>query len=210
MGKLLITIFISMLLINSLVIFGLLGYGAATGRFDNEKREQYLATWRGEKLVAPEPEEEIVEEKESPREASTRIAAIEEQSEIIKREILRDIELLRYMQTLVSEARRKLEKDREQLTKNTEIFQTKLDEHNRTINEEGFRKALKNYSSMKPKDVKADFMKMDEQDVVRYLSAMKPDVATAILGRFKTEEEQQKRQRLMKLLENYGTIKGDA
>ena len=56
MGKTLTIALIALFIVHSLALLGLLGYGAVTGRFDQDKRQQYLATWRGEKLVAPPPE----------------------------------------------------------------------------------------------------------------------------------------------------------
>lgn len=209
MGKPLFTILVALLLVHSLAFIGFLGYGAATGRLGNESRIQYLATWRGEKLVPPTPEEEVIEEKESPQQASARIAAAEEQHEIVARGTQRDIELSRYMQTLVTQAQTKLEKDIRQLRAREADFDAKVVEHNRKTREEGFLKNLKNYSKMSPKNVKADFMIMDEHDVVRYLAAMKADVAAGVLKRFKTPEEQQKRVHLVKLLESYGTVDPD-
>ncbi len=207
MGKLILTILIAVLLVHSLALIGLFGYGVTTGRFDGEKREQYLATWLGERLV-PEPEEiEVVEEAETPQEAGARIAAVEVQRETITREMQRDFELIRSRQTTLDMAREKLDKDILELQKDKDTFQQKVDDYNQKVQEEGFRKALKNYSQMKAKQVKDDFMQMTETDVVRYLSEMKSEVATEILGKFTTPEEQQKRLAVMKLMEEYKVVK---
>ena len=55
MGKLIVTMLLTLLLANSLALLGIVGYGLSTGRFDAEMRTQYLATWGGEKLVPPPP-----------------------------------------------------------------------------------------------------------------------------------------------------------
>lgn len=197
------------LIICGLAAAGLVGYGLATGRFDTEKRQQYFATWRGEKLVPPVPEVEQVLDDEKAKQASERIAATEIKREIITREIQRDIELARYMQTTLAQAQNKLNGDIKLLQKKQSAFTEKLDQYNRQAQQEGFQKALKNYSLMKPKSAKADFMKMDDDQVVAYLSQMKPDVATGILEQFRTPEELEKRLRVMEMLEQYRTVKLD-
>jgi len=199
-----LTIVTAVLVLHSLVFLGLIGFGLATGRFDAEKREQYLATWRGEKLVPPSEEAEQVVEEESPQQASARIAEAQTQREILNRELQRQLGLLRDMKITVEMAQQKLNKDLQELKAQQEAFAAKVAEQQRRAQEEGFRKALKNYSQMKPKYVVADFMKMDDTEVVRYVAAMKPDVATRILNQFRSPEEQAKRLRIMQLLEQQG------
>jgi len=198
---------IILLTLSSLVVLGLAGYGAATGRLGKDNITQYLATWRGEKLVPPTPEVVEEEPEETPQQASDRIAAARIQSEITNREIERDIETLRAMQTTVAEARGKMEKDLVKLQKEKNVFDTRLNEYNLAIRDEGFKKSLKNYSQMKAKMVKEDFMKMGDEEVVHYLANMKTDVATKIFEQFKTPTEQAKRLRLMKLMQEYQEIK---
>lgn len=206
MGKIVLIVVITLVLANSLALVGLLGYGLATGRLDSDQRAQYLATWQGEKLVPPPPEEAPVEEKETPQQASARIAEAELERETIARETQRDIELARYMQSTIAEAKRKIGKDLKQLRADQATFQSELDRYNDVVQSEGFQKALKNYSRMKAKVVKTDFMEMPDEAVVRYLAQMKSDTATKILEQFKTSEEQQKRLRLMQLLERHRVI----
>jgi flagellar motility protein MotE (MotC chaperone) len=206
MGKLLTTILLTLLLANSLAVLGLLGYGLTTGRFDSELRAQYLATWRGEKLVEPSPEEEVVAKKETPQQASARIAEAQFQREVLTREIQRDIELARSMQQTVAQAKVKLDKDIQQLQTDKLTFEDQLTKHNEKVQSEGFKKSLQAYSKMKPKSAKSDFMQMSDAEAVQYLANMKPDVVTQILDQFRTPEELDKRLKLMKLLEKHGTI----
>jgi len=128
---------IILLTLSSLVVLGLAGYGAATGRLGKDNITQYLATWRGEKLVPPTPEVVEEEPEETPQQASDRIAAARIQSEITNREIERDIETLRAMQTTVAEARGKMEKDLVKLQKEKNVFDTRLNEYNLAIRDEG-------------------------------------------------------------------------
>ena len=189
-----------------MALVGILGYGAATGRLDRDKMEQYLATWRGEKLVPP-PIEEIVEvEDESPQEASARILSDQIEREVLNREMQLYAQLLRDKEVSIAATQAKLEKDLKKLQAKNSEFNDRVIQHNKMAQEEGFQKALKSYSLMNPKLVKEDFMKMDDADVIRYLAEMKPDNATAILEKFKTPDEQIKRCRMMKLLELYGKI----
>jgi hypothetical protein len=195
------------LLADFLALLGFLGYGMATGRLGTDQRAQYLATWHGEKLVPPVEEEvKVQEEPETPQQASVRIAAAEIQREILSREMERHAELLRNMQDTVNVAKAKLEKDLKELEKEKQQFSMKVNQQEVTAKDEGFQKALKNYILMKPKYAKEDFMKMEEKEAIRYLAAMKPDIATKIFNQFKTTEEQEKRRQLLKLLEEYKVI----
>ncbi len=63
---------------------GLAGYGLASGRFDTEKRQQYFATWRGDKLVPPTAEVEKDQEDEKAKQASEKIAATEMMGSCLK------------------------------------------------------------------------------------------------------------------------------
>ncbi|MBN1766795.1 MAG: hypothetical protein JW860_16190 [Sedimentisphaerales bacterium] len=206
MGKTFIIALMILFVVNSLALLGLMGYGAATGRFDQEKRQQYLATWRGEKLVSPPPEEQAKEEEEPTQETGTKILAAQLEREIINRELQLYAQQLRDKEFTITVARDKLQKDLLELQSRRDEFQDEVTQRNEKAREEGFQKALRNYSTMKAKYVKDDFMQMEDKDVVRYLTAMKPDVATAILERFKTPEEMAKRLRVMQLLEEEGII----
>ncbi|MCP4709407.1 MAG: hypothetical protein GY869_12340 [Planctomycetes bacterium] len=209
MGKMILTILLALFLVNCLAVLGVLGYGAATGRFGEEKRAQYLATWQGEKLI-PEPEDSgAVEDTEAPQEAGMRIAALEEQREMASREIQRDIQLLRSQQNTLVMEQAKLQKDIDELQVKEVAFEEKMAEYNQKVQEEGFQKALKSYSQMKPKMVKEDFMQMTDVEMVRYISEMKSDVSKKILEQFRTPDEQLKRQGVMKLLETVQVVKLD-
>ena len=206
MGKMILSVLLVVLALHCLALLGFLGYGLATDRFDDEKRVQYLATWQGEKLVPPPPIEVVEVKEESPQEASSRIQAAQQEREILTREMRMFAQLLRNKEVALQDAQARLEKDLKVLRSELEQFDARVGQHKKMAQEESFRKALKNYSSMKPKYTKDDFMKMDEKDVVRYLSEMKSATATAILEQFKTPQEQDKRLKLMKMLEQYGVI----
>lgn len=199
--KLLLTILLTVLIANALAIVGLLSYSAATGRLDSDARRQYLATWRGEKLVPPPPETQQEAEAETPQQAADRIAAATIHREVLTREIQRDIELARAMKTTITEARDKLSRDVEELEQARLAFATRLENYNAQVASEGFDKALKSYTAMKPKLAKDDLMAMDDERAVRFLAAMKPDAVTAILEKCTTPDEQAKRLRLLQMLE---------
>ena len=201
MGKLVILVLVTLLLANSLALFGLLGYGVATGRFDGEKRAQYLATWRGEKLVPPPEDLQTEQAEDSPLQAGAKIAEAEQTREILTVEMQRQQERIRSMKVAIDSAKTKLEQDRKQLANRKDQFEAAQAELNEMARQVGFTKALKIYSQMKPKYVKDEFMQMNETDVVRFVAAMKPDTAKAILERFKTTEERKKRKQIMNLLE---------
>lgn len=196
-------------IVHCLTLVGLLGYGAATGRFDQEKRQQYLATWHGEKLVPPPPEVDLEQEKEGPQEAGAKILAAQLEAEVIGLDIQQRIQQLRNRENTIVAAQAKFQEDNKKLQDEQEKFTKLIAEHNKQAQEEGFRKALKNYESMKADLVKDDFMSLDEDTVVRYLAAMKPYNATKILEKFAAPTEQTTRVRLIEKLKQYGVIDPD-
>ncbi len=194
------------MIIHLLGLIGLVSYGLVTGRFDAEKREQYLATWQGEKLV-PYVEEVVEEEvEESPLDATARINERQLSQEVVNRELQRQLELLRDMKVTLEEAHSKLEKDRTDLDKKEKVFEDKLGQQQEKASEEGFLKALQTYSQMNPKYVKDDFMVMDEKEVVRFLAAMSPGVRTEVLSKFREPKEQATRVKLIEMLKENGVI----
>ena len=207
MTKTIFIVLLVALLLHVLGFVGLLGYGVVTGRFDAEQRAQYLATWRGEKLVPP-PEEETVEEvKESPQEAATRIAEAEIGREVLTLEIQRQLERIRNMMAAVESARGNLDKQLAALHADEEKFETRRAEQGKAAREEGFAKQLQMFSRMTAKSVRSDFMKMPDEKVARLLAAMRPDTAKKILNEFKNDQEQQKRLRVMALIETLNVVK---
>jgi flagellar motility protein MotE (MotC chaperone) len=199
--RFILTAMVTVLVAHSLAIVGLLSYGMATGRLGPEARQQYLATWRGDKLAPPVPPVGETAPEESPQEASSRIAAAKSQQEIASRELQRQMEQLRAMKATIEMAQAKLDKDLRSLQQAQEAFAAQTAAQRQAAQDEGFQKVLARYSDMKPKYVVADFMKMDDEEVARYVAAMKTDTATTILNNFRSPPEQEKRQRVMKLLE---------
>ncbi len=189
------------LLIHVLALIGLMLYGLGTGRFSEEKIQQYLATWKGHKLVPPPPVVNEEETAESPSDATARISTNEIQKEILTREIQRQIEQMNNMKYTVDLARKKLDTDLLELKQKQESFQQTVKTNNEQAQDVGFLKTVASYSSMKPKMVKNDFMNMDDKEVVRYLSVMKQDVVTKVLNQFKTDDEQAKRVRVLRMLQ---------
>ncbi len=194
------------MIIHLIGLIGLGVYGLASGRFSPEKRQQYLATWKGEKLV-PYVEEVVEEEvEESPRDASARIIEQQLNQEIVSRELQLQLDLLKNMKETLDEAQSKLQKDKNQFVDKKDEFEDKVKESQDKAREEGFKKALETFSTLNPKYVKDDFMVMDEKDVVRFLTAMKPGVRTEVLSKFREPDEQLKRVKLIELLKENGVV----
>ncbi len=210
MGKIVGITLIFVLVVHSLAFLGILGFGLATNRFDAEKREQYLATWRGEKLAPPPLDDVRNEVEEMTKESSTRIMNKQLDREILTREMQQFEQLLREKQATLEFAQNKLQQDIEVFQKKQKEFQTKVNAYNEKMEDEGFKIALENYKLINPKLVKEDFMKMKTEEAVKYLAAMNPTKAAEILDKFKTVEEMSKRLEIMRLMEEYGKVKPEA
>ncbi len=200
------TILGTLLVIHILALLGMLGYGAVSGRFDKEKRQQYIETWKGQKLVPYV--EEIIEEvpEESPQAAAARIKDDRIASEIFKQNLQAKMDLLENMQITVESAQSKLEQDILKLRTERDELLEKLELQNSKSTDENFQKALSAYSQMNPKYVKDDLMGMPEDDAVEYLAAMKSSVRTEVLSKFREPVEQAKRVNLIAKLKEYGVI----
>jgi len=201
MGKSILTIVFVLLIVHLLAALGFFFYALGSGKFSHDRMEQYKAVWNGEKLVPPAPPEPEPAVVEKPQDSAERIAAAEVDQETTTREMQLQIQMLRDMAATVNAAQAKVDKEKTELAKVKEIFDQQLARQQAQSRQEGFNKALQTYSNMKPKNVKDDFMTMPDDEVVRYLAAMKADIATTILDSFKTPEEQSKRRRVMALLE---------
>ena len=206
MARFVITVIITLLLLHVVAALCPLGYGAATGRFDQQDRAQYWATWTGQELVPPTDTELVEEVPEGPQQASDRIAQSEKEREVGTTELQRHNERLRSIKTTLDAVQASLEARRKELNANIERFQRAQAEQAQLARDAGFQKTLSVFTQMKPKYVKDDFMQMDDTDVVRYISAMKADTAKSILEQFKTVEEQRKRQSVMKLLQSSAVV----
>ena len=206
MGKSLLTLIVAVLAIHILLLLGAAGYGWATERFNSKKIDQYIATWQGVELIEKPETIEEEEVQETPTDAIARIVEMEIRNETLRRNLVRQLEVLRSMKTTVDMARQKLENRIEGLQVQEKEFLERIEGYESEVRKAGFQKALKSYSSLKPKLVKNDFMQMEDEQVVRYLSAMKPDTATKILNYFKTPEEEVKRQRILGLMETQNSV----
>ena len=206
MGKFLLLLIIAVIAVHIIVLLGALGYGWATERFDDEKLEQYVATWQGVELVEKPEVTEQQETEETPTDAIASIVEMEIKSETLRRNLFRQLEVLQNMKMTVEMAREKLTKESGDLQAQKNEFFAAVEQYENRVLEAGFQKVLKNYSLLKPKLVKNDFMQLEEEQVVRYLTAMKSDTATKILNTFKTPEEEAKRQRILRLMETHNSI----
>ena len=209
MGKFLVSALVAIVGIHILVLLGALGYGLATKRFEKNKLKQYAAVWSGTELVEKPEETEQEETEEDPTDTMARIAEMEINSEVLLQNIQRQLELLQNMKTAVRLAQEELAKDRKNFDEEQQQFLAKVEEYEQKVTSDGFQRTLKSYSTMKPKYVKDDLLAMPEEEAVRYLSEMKPNVATSILSQFRTPEEQQARLKLMQQMQRYNSIAGD-
>ena len=80
----------------------------------------------------------------------------------------------------------------------------------RLAGDQGFQDSLELYKSLPPRQVKAAFMTMDDESVVRYLQAMEPRGAAKIVREFRTAEEQQRIQRVIDQMRGAGEAAGAA
>jgi flagellar motility protein MotE (MotC chaperone) len=98
--------------------------------------------------------------------------------------------------------RQRLETDRTALDAEKQKFETTQQQLANQANDQGFQDSLTLYSNMPAKQVKAIFLGLDDDIVMRYLEAMPPRSASKIIKEFKTPDETD---RIQKVLERMRT-----
>src|SRR4051794_13815753 len=94
-----------------------------------------------------------------------------------------------YLQTRVAAAQKKLADASTALTADRRQLDDQKQQAAQAAGDKGFDDSLKLYSAMPPKQVKAVFMGLPEDAVVRFLQAMPPRTATKIVKEFKAPDE---------------------
>lgn len=95
-------------------------------------------------------------------------------------------------------AKQQATRDRLVLTKDQTDLQSREELASKLATDKGFQDALKLYTAMPPKQVKAIFLTMDDDTVRRFIRAMQPRQATKIIKEFKTPDETARLESVMK------------
>ena len=118
-------------------------------------------------------------------------------------------EQLEILQTNIGLARSDLARRDKELAAREAEFEKLLAERQQQIDDESFRKTMKVYQGLDPKQVKQMFTDLMNQDqteqVVTYLEAMQPRKATEVLGEFKAGSEIARAVELMERLRARGS-----
>jgi len=200
--KLLVKGLVIVIVINLLGAIGFAGYSVMTGKFDAEHRSQYLAIFNGEKLVPYVEADNSGEDEAEQEQAVERIEEIEIQGKKVSRDVQELLQMIRQREFSLELAKLAFKDERDRLQEKKKKFEDEMVVESEKAKEKGFQVALQRYSIMKASMVKDDFMTMDDEQVVRYISAMPAKTAKGILERFRSPEEKSKRQRVMKVLES--------
>jgi len=121
---------------------------------------------------------------------------VDTQSAVLDRRA-REVE---YLQTRVAAEQKRLAESSTALTADRRQLDDQKQQAAQAAGDKGFDDSLKLYSAMPPKQVKAVFMGLPEDAVVRFLQAMPPRTATKIVKEFKTPDESARMNRLLEKL----------
>jgi flagellar motility protein MotE (MotC chaperone) len=184
---------------NLLIIGGFVSFLAVSGRLTDQSAKTIAAALRGEKMIpAATTQPATVPSSQPTTQAvhgpgTSSFDGIEMQLARLERSG-KEIDD-RY--TRLKDAELKLIQDRETLTRRENEFQEQLKVQQKASEDEGFNKALMLYTQMPPKAAKDDFMTLDVDIVVRYLTNMKKQDSAKILKEFKSPEEEKRRQEIL-------------
>jgi hypothetical protein len=200
--KKLFHVLVMLLAINFLIMAGAAGWLYREGRLD---RENLLAI---REVLFPAPPPAVPEPAVPAPEQVPPLLKLEEllavsagrpaaeQLEYIRRsfdaqmaQLERAQRELIHLQRQVELAQRQLGRDRAALQAEQATLAARKEEAQRLNTDQGFQDSLALYQTLSPRQVKAIFMDLDDQAVMRYIQAMEPRSASKITKEFKTAQE---------------------
>lgn len=216
MIKKLMGVIIGVLALNFLAVSGGVGYLVATKKLDKDKVHAIREIIVGAPTTAPstQPVAEVPTTQESAEDAPMlRLDALlakaarkpaAEQLDMLRAELdaqaatverrMREVEDQR---SQVAAAREDLQKEREKVVVSQQQLDRAQAEQTKLATDAGFQKTLDLYAILPTKQVKAIFLSLDDDTLVRYLQAMDAGRAGSILKEFKTPAETSRAQSLL-------------
>jgi hypothetical protein len=208
--KKLLTAITATLALNFLAVAGGVGYLAKTGRLDREK----VFAIKDMLFPKPAPEQPATQPAADPTTQPTlRLEELlrqrtgytaGEQVEFIRQafdaqavQLDRRTRELQDLQRQIDLAKAQVARDREQLDAEQKALRQREQRETQQASDKGFQDSLALYQSMPGKQVKAIFMGLSDEVVIRYLQAMPPSTAKKVIKEFKTPEETARIQAVM-------------
>jgi len=192
------------LALNFLALAGGVGWLVGTKKIDGEKinaireivfpKEAPASDPTTQPVVDATPQPSTVKLEELLAQKSGRNAT--EQVEFIQRTFDGQLQTLERRQRELLDLQRRIDLARDQLAKDRKSqdareksFETRAEEQEKLLTDEGFQASLLLYNTMPAKQVKSVFLGLEDDTVMRYLQAMQPRTASKIIKEFKTPEE---------------------
>ena len=216
MIKKLMGVIIGVLALNFLAVSGGVGYLVATKKLDKDKVHAIREIIVGAPTTAPstQPVAEVPTTQQSAEDAPMlRLDALlakagrkpaAEQLDMVRSELdaqaatverrMREVEDQR---SQVAAAREDLQKQQEKVAAAQQLLDHAQAEQTKLATDAGFQKTLDLYATLPTKQVKALFLSLDDDTLVRYLQAMDAGRAGSILKEFKTPAETSRAQSLL-------------
>jgi small-conductance mechanosensitive channel len=194
--------FITLAIANVVAVAGVLGWLKASDRLSKERihairvmfSEPVAAEVARNKAAAAEAEkakaaaEAQAQAEQPPVSAEQRSAIIREYEEKTRQEKLRLQRETESLLDTLTKRQEQFEADRAAFRAEKDAFEKQRAELERLEGDEQFQKSLKVYQSLKPEESKAMLAQLltagKTADVVTYLNAMKPSIATRIVSEF--------------------------
>lgn len=195
--------------IHVLAFGGLVGWLAATDRLNRDRVERLAEMFvptieQADQQREAEREERAAEQAE--RERRERIANIGEsgsaaeqlarqrkENEVLLRRLERTRSEIQTLRDSLALARRRMEEQRDKLVDQKRTLEKRLQDIEKQLNDEGFKRSVALYESIPPDQAKRMFLQLmdrnDTDQVVRYLEAMKPRKAAGVLREFEQGPE---------------------
>jgi flagellar motility protein MotE (MotC chaperone) len=187
-----------------LALGGLAGAMAITGSLNSENIAKIVDILRGREKQEAAVAETAVPTSQPATSAITQIAVNEDAVELTSRRLERWQQELEYRQRQLEGLQRLIEQQREELRQARGVFQEEVQASENRLQDEGFRKQLKLFESMQPKQAKEVFMDMPANEAVEFLRALQPRISSKILREFKSDTEMTRLNELLNLMNTAG------
>ncbi|NQU75229.1 MAG: hypothetical protein HQ546_02805 [Planctomycetes bacterium] len=193
-------------LVVTLSIAGLCLYLAAKGRLTSENQAVLVKLLRGERLVdtPTQPTEQPTAPKAILAAVADQPAENAQEPDLWERLLERRQAELRYRNDQLEILAKLVQRERDDLRRQRKQWAEEIELTKKVAADSGFQKQVKLYEALAPKQVKDILMNQPEAEAAGYLAAMSKQVAADVISKFRTAEEQQRLQNLLRLVRQTG------
>ena len=197
-------------LLHLLVVGGLAGYLAVTGRLTGAQLRQMVAVLRGQAPQSAMAQSDIVEEVAPPEKSTESLQQEQREEEIARYQIDRRRAELDQIGAAVDAALLSVMRQRELLQREAEELDAQFKRRAKQEESQSFKKDLELFSSMKPKIAVGYMLDKTPEDAARMLLLMETRKAKRIIEAAKTPAQKKAMAKILQMLREVAPNQSDA